>query len=82
MSDLESQIEQLKKKAESARAAQYRAEAVRESAQRSKDEALAILQERFGLDDLGDARVKLAELEDQLQTKVAKATAILDANQL
>lgn len=82
MSDLESQIEQLKKKAESARAAQYRAEAARESAQRSKDEALAILQERFGLDDLGDARVKLAELEDQLQTKVAEATAILDANQL
>lgn len=80
MSDLNSQIEALKTKAEQVKAAKYRAEAAREAAEATQVQAMQTLQTRFGLDDLGSARAKLAELEADLEQKVLEATAILDNN--
>ena len=82
MTDLDTQIAQLKAQVESATAARYRAEAAKEAAERSKDKALATLSDQFGLDSMDDARGKLSELEATLALKVAQATAILDDQKL
>lgn len=80
--NIEEQIAQLKARAESATAAKYRAEAAKHSAQQRYDEAMQLLAEQFGLDNLKDARAKLEQLETTLQNKVAEATEILDAMKL
>lgn len=82
MTDINDQIAQLKSQVEAATAARYRAEAAKEAAERSRDKALAILADQFGLDSMDAARGKLSELEATLALKVAEATAILDDQKL
>lgn len=79
---IDEQIAALKLQADVATASRYRAEAAYETAQKAYDEAMAALAEEFGLDNLGDARAKLAELEASIAAKVAEATAILDSHKL
>lgn len=82
MATLDDQITQLKKQAELATAAMYRAQANKEALQRSEQEAMSALLEEFGLDNLRDARARLTELEDQIADKIVEANKILDTNNL
>ncbi len=71
-------VEELKAKADAARIAKARAEATQQAAKEQYDKAMAQLFEKFGLDNLADARAKLDELQRDLDEKVATVTEKLD----
>lgn len=72
MADIDSRIAGIKKTIESAKITKIRAEAAREQAELRKAEALQALQDKFGLDNLAQARAKLAELKSDLEVKVSE----------
>jgi ribosome recycling factor len=78
LSDIDNKIAMIKSRIDAARMAKARAEATKETAKASEQQAMARLQEEFGVDNLSVARDKLAELQGQLQTCVDEITAQLD----
>lgn len=75
---IDEQIANLKAKLERAQRDNIRAEANKESAQATYDLAIQQLQKDFGVDNLGQARAKLEELEGALTKKLAEVTELLD----
>lgn len=72
MTDLDATIAQLKKDIESARIKKIRSEADRDRAERDKLDAVGKLKEQFGLDNLTDARDKLADLRSLLADSIKR----------
>jgi chromosome segregation ATPase len=77
LTELDSKIEQLKKKAEAARLQKARAEAAIENAEKEKAAILEELKTGFGLDNLTAARAKLLQLQEDLADKVSSIETIL-----
>lgn len=71
-------VEQLKARVDAARIAKARAEATEQAAREQYEHAMAQLTDKFGLDNLTDARAKLEELQNDLDAKVAEVTELLD----
>jgi hypothetical protein len=82
MVDINSAIEDLKTRTQEAMSARYRAEATKESAEKQLEQALAILKENFGLDNLTDARAMLTKIEARAQELIDEAEQKLDAMNL
>lgn len=78
MSDIDNRISTIKAKVESARLTKARAEANRESAQKAYDKAMQTLEQDFGLDNLSDARDKLASLQAALEEQLNEVETLLD----
>lgn len=78
MSNIDNEIALIKSKIEAAQRAKIRAEATRETAQASEVAALQRLKDEFDVDNLSEARAKLAELQTDLRNKLDEITAILD----
>lgn len=78
MSNIDNEIALIKSKIEVAQRAKIRAEATRETAQASEVAALQRLKDEFDVDNLSEARAKLAELQTDLRTKLDDITALLD----
>lgn len=82
MSEIDDQIAAIKLRREAAYNAKIRAEATRESAQVIEASALAKLKEEFGVDNLADARVRLEELQAEVQSRLAEISKELDEIEL
>lgn len=82
MSDIDAKISMIQSRIEAARIAKARAEAVRETAQESEDKAMAQLAAQFGVDNVAQARAKLAELQAEVQTMLTEITTVLDTIEL
>jgi ribosome-binding protein aMBF1 (putative translation factor) len=78
LSDIDSQIAAIKSRINSAQIQKVRAQAANETAQENYNLAMARLRTEFGVDSVEGARAKLAELQTDLQTKMAEVTNILD----
>ncbi len=78
MNTIDNEIALIKSKIEVAHRAKIRAEATRETAQASEAAALQRLKDEFDVDNLNEARAKLAELQTDLRTKLDDITALLD----
>lgn len=77
--NIDAQIEAIKAKKHSAQIAAARNEAAKDSAQQALSANLLALKKEFDLDNLADARVKLAELRATLNEKLEEITDILDS---
>lgn len=75
---IDDEIAAIKNRINRAQIAKVRAEAVKENAEQNFAVAQSELREKFGLDNLRDVRAKLAELEQDLQSKKDEASTILD----
>lgn len=82
MPDIVSRIAELRQKISSAQLSAARLEVSRENAQRAKDEALTMLNARFGVQTPAEMRAKLAQLQQDLDTKLAEVESILDRHKL
>lgn len=78
MSAIDDKIAAIKSRIDAARIAQVRAEATRETAQAAEAQAMAKLAQEFGVDNLADARAKLAELQSELDACLQSITSELD----
>jgi hypothetical protein len=78
VSAIDDKIAAIKSRIDAARTAQIRAEATRESAQVTEAQAMALLAEEFGVDNLAMTRAKLAELQEELQACLDSITSELD----
>lgn len=67
-----SEVEQLRAAAESARAAQARAQAQLEAAGEDEKRILSKMQEDFGVSSLEDAQALLTKIEAELQAEIDK----------
>ena len=76
------EIAAIKKRIDSAKMKQARAEVVKESEQKKLDDILRALREEFEVDNLSQVRAKLAELQEDLRRKADEATTILDQHKL
>lgn len=82
LSTIDNQIAMLKSRIDAARLADARAQATRETAQASEAAAMSKLQSEFGVDSIADARVKLVELQTDLQSKLDEISSVLDEIEL
>jgi hypothetical protein len=78
MNSIDTQIAKLKDRIEAARIAKARAEAAHQIALETKEEAEARLKAEFSLDSLTDARARLEELQQKLETDLRSAELMLD----
>lgn len=78
MTDIDNQIASIKARIDTLRLAKARAEATKETAQATEAAAMAKLKANFGVDSVGEARDKLAELQADLQRQLLEVTGILD----
>lgn len=78
MSAIDDKIASIKSRIDSARLAQARAEATKETAQATEAQAMAKLAAEFQVDNLPDARDKLAELQAELDECLESITSELD----
>lgn len=76
---IDEEVANLKTRLNAAQLAQLKAEAAQNSAQERLDMYLKQLREDFGVDNLGDARAKLEELQAELTIKLQAAKEILDS---
>lgn len=76
---IDEQVTQLKIRLNNAQLAKLKAEAAHNSAQERLDEYLRQLKDDFGVDNLGAARVKLEELQVELEDKLRKIKETLDS---
>lgn len=82
MTDIALEVADIQTKIKAAEVAKIRAEASLDAAQAQKDQALTALKDEFGLDNLSDARAKLAELKADLAAKLDQINEILDSIEL
>jgi len=82
MEDIDSAIERLKARSQEAMSAKYRAEATKESAERQLEQAMQVLKDDFGIDNLADARATLAKIQARAQELIDEAQHKLDAMNL
>jgi hypothetical protein len=82
MTDIDSAIEDLKQRNQSALSAKYRAEATKESAEKQLEQAMQVLREQFGIDNLSEARATLAKIQAKAQELIDEAEQKLDAMNL
>jgi uncharacterized protein YpuA (DUF1002 family) len=79
---IDEQIASLKKRIEAARLAKARADVGREAADKQHAEAMAELRDSFGVDNQAQVRAKLAQLQDDVASKLEQITQILNAHKL
>jgi prefoldin subunit 5 len=78
LSAIDEEISALKARISSLQITKARAEATKQAAQENYHSALARLQAEFGVDNLGAARAKLDELQEDLRRKMGEVTTILN----
>ena len=78
MSAIDDKISAIKSRIDSLRLTQVRAEATKESAQATEAQAMAKLAQEFGVDNLPEARDKLAQLQAELDACLESITSELD----
>jgi hypothetical protein len=78
LTETDAEIEEIRRRVDSARLAKARAEAQLESALSARDQTISILKEEFGLDNLSDARAMLLELKAERDNQLNTIKDLLD----
>jgi hypothetical protein len=79
---IDDEISAIKKRIESARLQQARAEVAKEAADKEYAATIKALSEQFGVDNSEQVRAKLAELQASLTDKLAQVRTTLDSHKL
>jgi predicted nucleic acid-binding Zn-ribbon protein len=78
LSTIDEEIASIKQRINAAQIAKVRADAAKENAENNFETGMLELRSKHGLDSLQDVRAKLAELQQDLQSKKDEVSTILD----